>query len=340
MLTLLIFNTFSCILFFSSSSFLQFYFFFEISLIPVLLIILINGNQPERISAFFYLLLYTVLFSLPLLTFLFYLNSLSLLNISFFRRFSFLFVFLPFLVKLPLFIFHIWLPKAHVEAPTLGSIILAGLLLKLGGYGLCLFLFLRNTILKIYFIFISVLGSFLSCFIAVFQRDGKALVAFSRVCHLNFMFLLLLFSYNFNKVFNLITIIIHGITSRFLFWIIGTISHLSYSRNIIWIKSLKILSFSLFCRRIVLFSRNFGVPPLISFFQEIFFFSRRIFYSWILWVILIFYLILVCYFSLYLLINISLNSSLSFSRRNSMIERFRFLISLFIFNLFFLQNLL
>ena len=167
-----------------------FYFLFEGILIPISLIVLGWGTQPERLLATLYLLFYTITRSLPLL------GIILLSGITRFREFSlwelptyskrvFTFlVMLPFLVKAPAFMVHLWLPKTHVEAPVFGRIVLAGVLLKVGLYGL-LKLSRRIDLRVVSCVCaIRLSGSLIITLVAVRQVDVKSLIAYSRVVHI------------------------------------------------------------------------------------------------------------------------------------------------------------
>nr|QXX99486.1 NADH dehydrogenase subunit 4 [Dimorphostylis asiatica] len=185
---------------FSASSFLVFYLFFEFSLFPMLVIIMGWGYQPERMQAGMYMFLYTVMASLPLLAVsLGVCSELKILsfnyyvvNLGYFSDFMMmsslvLFMF-AFMVKLPIYFVHLWLPKAHVEAPVSGSMILAGVLLKLGGYGLFRILVMfYKTLTKISWFWVSMglIGGCLVSVLSLRQVDMKSLIAYSSVAHMS-----------------------------------------------------------------------------------------------------------------------------------------------------------
>lgn len=186
---------------FMSSNMFCFFIFFELSLIPTLYIILGWGIQPERMQAGSYLMIYTLCGALPFLGSLLYLyhhdGVLSiylprLKNVLFFssRDYSFycFFWILAFLIKLPIYGVHLWLPKAHVEAPVAGSMVLAGVLLKLGAYGLLRSLRFLDLDLCYWRKLLFIWSIFTMCLVGLIcfrQSDLKSLVAYSSVAHMS-----------------------------------------------------------------------------------------------------------------------------------------------------------
>jgi proton-translocating NADH-quinone oxidoreductase chain M len=212
-----------------------FYIFFEIILIPMFLIIGIWGSRERKIQANYLFFLYTLLGSLFMFLGIIYIyikitvsnyEILTSIYFSYFeQKFLWLFFFFSFAIKIPLFPMHIWLPEAHVEAPTSGSVILAGILLKLGVYGFLRFslpLFKEANYYFVPFIFlISVLGIIFSSFIAIRQTDLKKIIAYSSVAHMN-LIVIGMFSYTFLGIEgSLIQSLSHGFISSALFLCIG-----------------------------------------------------------------------------------------------------------------------
>lgn len=256
-----------------------FYVFFESRLIPTLFLILGWGYQPERLQAGLYLLFYTLFASLPLLIVLFYIiNSFYSLNFLFLKEFSienfiiYLFLVFAFLVKIPIFIVHLWLPKAHVEAPVSGSIILAGVLLKLGGYGLIRIfpVILKVSIkLNIFWIILSLVGGFLVRIICLRQIDLKSLVAYSSVAHISLVIggLIVLISWGWGFSYSLI--IAHGLCSSGLFYLVNLTYERSGSRSLIINKGILTFMPSVAIWWFLLCSRNIAAPPSLNLLAEI-----------------------------------------------------------------------
>uniref|UniRef100_UPI0030FE0225 NADH dehydrogenase subunit 4 n=1 Tax=Sphingonotus salinus TaxID=319241 RepID=UPI0030FE0225 len=263
---------------FSSLNLFSFYIFFESSLIPTLFLILGWGYQPERLQAGIYLIFYTLVASLPLLLVLFKINGLfnTLYFPLLFSCDSFYFMFyvfsvFAFLVSMPMFLFHLWLPSAHVEAPISGSMILAGVLLKLGGYGIfrimkvisCLGLCFNYFLLSL-----SLFGGVLISFVCFRQVDLKSLIAYSSVAHMSMVIGGLMTMNWWGCMGSLSLMIGHGLCSSGLFCLSNIIYERLGSRSLLINKGMINLMPSMCLWWFLLSSSNMAAPPSLNLLGE------------------------------------------------------------------------
>lgn len=304
-LVLLLTNDFFCILmgfflvllsflFFFVWSLLLFFVFFELSSIPVVLMTLFYGVQVEKVSSVFYLLFYSFLTGLPfflfLLFFFVFVFDFNLVYLDFkLNCFFSVLVSLSFLIKFPVYFLHFWLPKVHVEASTLASILLAGLLLKFGVLGFYrVFYVLKLNFFGFFFIVVFI-GIVLGRILSLIQSDLKSLVAFSSVCHLSFTLLGFLVFNDFGKSSFVFSSLGHGFLRVLSFWFAGEVYHQVGSRLVYF-------SGSIFGRD-YFFCLLFGVsnflscstPLSLGYFSEYSFFLNIFFFDF-------FYFFLVIYF--------------------------------------------
>ena len=226
------------VLTFNTTNIIIFYFFFEWSLIPIFFIIIGWGYQPERLKASLSLFFYTLFASLPLLiSIVIIINwsgsvKLRIIITQGMPNFLWTITVLAFLVKFPMYFVHLWLPKAHVEAPVSGSIILAGVLLKLGGYGIIRLIRVTNIrIISSQIIALALIGGGILGVLCIVQRDIKVVIAYSSVVHIALVIAgrLRLTKWGFEGV--LIIILAHGVCSSGIFAAANMIYERRHSRR-------------------------------------------------------------------------------------------------------------
>ncbi|YP_008593765.1 NADH dehydrogenase subunit 4 (mitochondrion) [Echeneis naucrates] len=295
-ITLLTSLQFFLILAFSATEIIMFYVMFEATLIPTLIIITRWGNQTERLNAGTYFLFYTLAGSLPLLVALLLLQNntgtLSLLTIQFSDpillstyadKIWWAGCLIAFLVKMPLYGVHLWLPKAHVEAPIAGSMILAAVLLKLGGYGMLRMMTVLEPLTKELsypFIILALWGIIMTGSICLRQTDLKSLIAYSSVSHMGLVAGGILIQTPWGFTGALILMIAHGLTSSALFCLANTNYERTHSRTMILARGMQMVLPLMTTWWFIASLANLALPPLPNLMGELMIITSLFNWSW------------------------------------------------------------
>jgi len=272
-----------------------FFLLYEIVFILIMFVIVLLGYSYERLIAAFLIMFYSFLFSRPVLIMVLLFDSRFL--IKEWLNYSLLIIYFfvgSFMVKFPIFGFHYWLPVAHVEASTIGSILLAGVLLKLGSVGLMYTIIYINFIIKFHWLGLGVIVTML---IILVLRDLKIIIAYSSVAHISIVFYIIILGYNVGKKGAIYIMFYHGFISPLIFWVVGILAWWK-TRSLIVIKLISFSYVFILCL-FSLFILNIGFPPFIGFIREILILKSVINNMLILW-ILILGVLFRCYYNAYL----------------------------------------
>nr|AIG20057.1 NADH dehydrogenase subunit 4 [Bemisia tabaci complex sp. Asia I] len=270
---------------FYSWNLMMFYLMFEMSMIIVLGVIMTWGYQPERVEAALFMIMMTILTSLPfIVSMMNNSTNLSLWNIQYMKinNWEYMSLMLVFMMKMPTMFLHMWLPKVHVESPVQGSMILASILLKLGSYGLIRVTTINaelNSKLEWIIISFSLCTTLTMTMICFIQTDLKTMIAYSSVVHMTIVFAAITLNKTKAMMGTLYIMIGHGVCSAGLFYMANIMYKTSKSRSIIINKGIFSMNPTAAMMWFFLCMGNSPMPPSINILGEFFSFKSTMNWS-------------------------------------------------------------
>lgn len=306
-----------------------FFLLYEIVFLLIIFVIIVLGYNYERLMAVYLIIFYSFLFSSPVLLLLLVIDKNFLGSVWVkLRNVVMVILTFSFIVKFPVFGLHYWLPVAHVEASTIGSIILAGILLKIGGLGVYYLMKFYYFTIKFTWIGLRLL---ILIFIMLFMRDLKIIIAYSSIVHMTLVFIVIISGGYLRVKGRFLIIFYHGVISPLMFWVIGMLAWFK-TRSLLVVKTIFFSVMFLFIL-FVLLILNMGFPPFIGFLREVFIIKAFVRDMWILCLIRLIILFR-CYYNVYLYWCFNFGLLLRMKNSFMLIDLFIFLILVIWLNLY------
>nr|UIF91935.1 NADH dehydrogenase subunit 4 [Crenidorsum sp.] len=282
-------------------NFMMFFVMFEVSMVLIVVIVMSWGYQPERIEATMFMIILTSMFTLPFFSSL--MHNFKKLNFwlleTNFSTWDFMSFLLIFMVKMPVYFIHIWLPKVHVESPVHGSMILASIMLKLGCFGMIRMTKMSTKLMMKYEFMIMSFALWTTLILSLvcnIQSDLKSLVAYSSVVHMSTTLVSITLTKSKSILASVIIMIGHGLCSSAMFFMCNQAYKISKSRSMMLNKGIMVSMPTASTAWFFLCMSNAPMPPSINIVGEILTFKTAI--SWSSSMILLVFLIMLfssCY---------------------------------------------